>query len=131
MNLSRQAKKFRALQPKDSEGPKPVADKKKKKKAQAEAPAASAPATAVESANAEPVAVPEVVVVQPTATQEPAQPKKPWVEKTKRQRFVREKTEKRERVTLPPLISSNKFTAKLLTRNVAPVPKDDADKTFR
>jgi hypothetical protein len=129
MNLSRQAKKFRALQPKDSESPKPVADKRKKKKAQAEAPAASAPAVAVEPIASEPVVVPEAVAVQEPV--QPAPPKKPWVEKTKRPRFVREKAEKRERVTLPPLISSNKFNAKLLTRNVAPIPKDDADKTFR
>ena len=44
---------------------------------------------------------------------------------------VREKGEKRERVSLPPLPPSTKFTSKLMTRNLAALPKDDAPRSSR
>ncbi|MDB5306708.1 MAG: hypothetical protein JWO38_910 [Gemmataceae bacterium] len=113
MNLSRAAKKLRALGPNEPVPPKPVVAKK--------------PAKAPEP---EPVTEPIVEAVEPV--QEPAAPPEPLPVKAKRPRFVRAKTEKRERVTLPPLPPpSNKPAARLMTKNLSLPPKDDAPKLGR
>lgn len=126
MNLSRAAKKFRDQMPQEPEAPKRANDKKK-------TPPPPAPEPVVEAvmpvAPVEPT--PEPVVEPPAEAAEPApetagQPKKGRRVKAKRPRFVREKAEKRERVSLPPLPPpSNKLAAKLLTKNLALPPRDD------
>ena len=120
MNLSRAAKKFHAEMPQVPEAPKRAKDKKK----------SNAPP---------PVAVPEpVVTVAPTPEPTPVpmvpdevpapapQPRKAWPVKAKHPRFVREKVERRERPATPALPPrSTKFTARLLTMNLAVPPKED------
>jgi hypothetical protein len=117
MNLSRAAKKFRGLEPKEK--PRPAAEKKGK-------PPAAEPPKPVEKV--EPVAAAPAVVEPPKpAAVEPAvvAPKPPEQPKVKRPRFVRPKAEKRERVVLPPLVSSSKPLARVMTKNVVLVPKDE------
>ena len=121
MNLSRAAKKLRDQTSKPPEALKSAPATKKTQSPPA--PAAVPPAV-------EPVAapVPEVAAEAPEpAAAPPAQEEKPA--KVKRPRFVREKSQKRERpagTALPP--RSTKATAQLLTKNLAPLPPDDTPK---
>jgi len=133
MNLSRAAKKFRAQMPQEPEAPKQAKDKKKGKPPPPTTPE-PVPAPAVETvAPVEPNPEPEVPAEAAGPDPVPdAQPKKVWPVKAKRPRFVREKAEKRERVTLPPLPPpSKKPAARLLTKNLALPPKDDTPKGTR
>ena len=126
MNLSRAAKKFRALMPDEPEAPKRA--KSKKQNAQP-TPPPPAPQPVVETIKpADPVPEPELPESPAEATTPvPAAPsKKAWRVKTKRPRFVREKAERRERVPVPALLGrSAKPVARLLTKNLALPPKDD------
>jgi hypothetical protein len=133
MNLSRAAKKFRALMPEEPTRPKPAKGKGKKK---AKTPTPPAPQPVIETSTpVEPT--PEPVVEAPAEVTPPepvpaAPSKKVWPVKAKRPRFVRETAERRERVTLPALPPrSTKLTARLLTRNLALVPRDDTAKPGR
>jgi hypothetical protein len=113
MNLSRAAKKFR-------DQSEPEAPKRAKARKKADTPPAPPPV----------VQPPEPVIQSPEPTPEPvvpapATPKKEWPAKAKRPRFVREKVEKRERVVVPPLqLGSTRPAARLLTKNLALLPKD-------
>jgi hypothetical protein len=125
MNLSRAAKKFRETEPKQSVTPKPVAPKGKAK-APAKDPAVPAePVAAVIEAVAPVVEKVEAVPPATEPTPQPAVEPRPWPVKSKRSRFVRTKVEKRERVTLPPLVSGNTQAARLMTRNLASVPREE------
>jgi hypothetical protein len=116
MNLSRAAKKFRD-QMQEPDAPK-RAKARKKAQAQPPAPAPAAPPPVVQV----PAPAPEPV---PPPAAEPT-PKKVWPVKSKRQRFVREKVEKLERAAPPPLqLGSTKPAARLMTKNLALLPKDE------
>jgi hypothetical protein len=137
MNLSRAAKKFRALVPAEPEAPKPAKEKSKKK---AKTPPPPAPPPAPEpvvetSTPTEPIPEPVVEAPAEAAPPEPvpaAQSRKAWSAKAKRPRFVREKAERRERVSLPALPPrSTTAAARVLTRNLALPPKDDTPKPGR
>ena len=122
MNLSRAAKKFRTSESNPS--PRPIKSKKPEK----------LPDPIIEKA--EPVVeqvVPVIERVEPVVEQVVVAPPPPkiWPVKQKRLRFVREQVEKRERVNLPPLPSSRKFFARLMTQNLAVPPKDEAVKLGR
>lgn len=136
MNLSRAAKKFRDQMPKPLEAAKPARAKKEKKPKVADGPE-PAPQAVEPVAVAEPTPAPVVEAPAPVAEAAPAQsaqPKKAWPEKVKRPRFVfvREKTEKREQTPAPALPPrSTKFSAKLLTKHLAPPPADDTPKSGR
>jgi hypothetical protein len=121
MNLSRAAKKFRD-QKHEPEAP---------KKATAGAkpgtpppPPTPAPAPVVRAPEPIPAPLPEPTV--PAAGGGPAPPpKKERPVKAKRPRFVREKAGKQERTAVPPLsVGSTKPAARLLTKNLALLPKD-------
>jgi len=119
MNLSRAAKKFREQMPREPRAP---------KRAEAKKVALTPPA---------PVPVPEPVVETIEPIPEPAaparvaepvpQPKKVRPVKARRPRFVREKVERRDRTVAPALPPrSTKLVARLLTKNLALLPRDDA-----
>lgn len=104
---SREAKKFRNLEPEPAPTPKPVPAPKKK------APVAPAP--------------PPVVVAPPPPVVEvkPVPPPAPKPPKVKRARFVREKQEPRTPVQGPQLPPrSQKFVGKFMTKNLAVPPKE-------
>lgn len=114
MNLSRAAKKFRQSEPKNPKSPTPTPQTKKK---------AAEPPKPVEQG--EPVVVvepPKPVVVEPVAPEVDKTPKP--LPHPKRPRFVRAQTEKRQRVNLPPLVSSNKPAARVLTKHLYLLPKE-------
>lgn len=114
MNLSRAAKLLRAKMPQAPEPPKRVEKKKLK------TPPAPAPVPVPEPVVAVPAPIPQVAAV-PT----PPPPKTRPV-KTKRPRFVREKTEKRQPPAAPALPQrSTKATARLLTQKLALPPKEE------
>jgi hypothetical protein len=130
MNLSRAAKKFRASMPNESDPPKLIPSRKAAKIPSNPDPIPQAVQEPVVE-KTEPALVPDV---PPELTaQPPAAPsRKAFRVKAKRPRFVREKGEKRERpavLSLPP--RSTKLTARLLTRNLSLLPKDDAPKAGR
>lgn len=111
MNLSRAAKKFRQSEPKRPKSPTAAPETKKK---DGETPKPAEPAAAVDP--------PKPVVTEPVVLEvvEEAQP----LPKPKRPRFVRPQTEKRQRVTLPPLVSSNRPAARVLTKKLFLLPKE-------
>jgi hypothetical protein len=129
MNLSRAAKRFRASMPKESDPPKPIPSQKAAKVLPKPDPIPE-PVREPVVEKVEPAPEPDVPLVP--AGPPAAASKKAWPVKAKRSRFVREKGEKRERApapTLPP--RSTKLTARLLTRNLALLPKDEPHKTGR
>ena len=133
MNLSRAAKKFRVQMPQEPEAPKEARAKKK----------AQTPPTPVPLPVPEPVVetvTPREPVPEPVVPAEVVQPapvssapsKKGWRVKTKRPRFVREGAENRERTTVPALPPrSTKLVARLLTKNLSLLPKDEPLKSGR
>lgn len=127
MNLSRAAKKFRAEMPQETEASK---TSKANKKA-ARAPAA--PQSAVQAVEPVVEPIPEPAATAPVSEPAP-RPKKVRPEKVKRSRFVYvpQKAEQQERPAAAPLPPrSTKLTARLLTKNLALPPKDDAPKLPR
>ena len=117
MNLSRAAKKFRAQMPQQPAAPRPARAKG------AKTPPAPPPVPEPVVAAPPPAPAPLPEPVAPVAVP----PKKGWPVKAKRPRFVREKVEKRERAAAPALPPrSTRPVARLLTRNLALLPKDDA-----
>jgi hypothetical protein len=133
MNLSRAAKKFRDQTPRPVKAPRP-APSKSEKNLPPPAPVPEPVPQPVELiAPAEPVVetIPEVAAEVPTTTPD-APAKKSWPEKTKRPRFVRATTEKRERASVPvlPPRSAN-LAAKLLTKNLIVPPKEENPKAGR
>jgi hypothetical protein len=129
MNLSRAAKRFRASMPKESDPPKPVPSQKAAKVPPKPDPIPE-PVQEPVVENVEPAPEPDV---PPEPAGPPAAPsRKVWRIKTKRPRFVREQAEKRERTTAPALPPrSTKPTARLLTKNLALLPKDEPARTGR
>jgi hypothetical protein len=126
MNLSRAAKKFRAQMPHEPEAPKP--GKTKKSRPPTAPIPVPAPEPVVETVTPiESIPEPAASPFEVAEAASPTTPKKVWPAKAKRPRFVRERVEKRERpaaAALPP--RSTKFAARLLTKNLAVPPKDDA-----
>lgn len=128
MNLSRAAKKFRAQVSQEPEAPTPANAQKKNnaRPTPAPMPVLEPVVQAVEPVLEpvpEPVAAAEAVEPAPVPV---ARPKKGWPVKAKRPRFVREKTERRERPMIPALPTrSTRPAARLLTKNLALPPKDD------
>jgi hypothetical protein len=127
MALSRLAKKFRELEKKQDQpgqNSAPPASKKAGKATKTVAPVSAKPVEAQAPVQVEPV------VVAPVAPPEPPKPGKRSREVVKRPRFVYV-PEKAERKTpsAPPAVPtprSNKLSAKLMTKNLALPPEDDA-----
>lgn len=121
LNLSRAAKKMRLQELEPHQAPR--IEKKPPTKPAPQAPPAE-PAPEPVAVTAEPV----VATPAPAATA----PKKAWPVKAKRPRFVRPKTERWDRATAAPLpVPSMNVFARLMTKNLAIPPKDDATKPLR
>jgi hypothetical protein len=136
MNLSRAAKQFRAQMPEEPQAPK-RAKASKKSKAPPPPPPVADPAVADPAVSQpvdeavtpiDPIPEPEVPAEAATPAPVPTAPsKKAWRVKPKRPRFVRETTERRERVAAPVQSPrSTKPAARLLTKNLSLPPKDDS-----